>query len=311
MPVLKKINLEKDFTIYPNKLCQNEKMSYEAKGLLVELLSRPDNWQINKAQLERETAKRDKITRIIKELTDLKHLYLHTELDPISKQFVDRYYIASIVPLEKEEFKKYIINLKANDPRYGEADAGNSPDTGFPSEGKPLEGETPQREKPPLQNKDLLQSKDSLQRTYIPEAEKTASVNADVGAKEKKQKEPAYRCNGYSWNNVHKDCEGHSVHVEFFKKTHLQDTKVPYADVKADYVNAARMHKIYGCQKLIEFQRRFWQLYRSEYDDVLAKKRLSFGVFISSIPTIIADLNQSDRDFVRREQRFEKKRAVA
>jgi hypothetical protein len=145
----------------------------------------------------------------------------------------------------------------------------------------------------------------------IPEAEKTASVNVAVIPKEKKPKEPAYRCNGYSWDNVHKDCEGHAVHVEMFKKTHLRDTGVPYADVKADYVNAARMHKVYGCQKLIDFQRRFWQLYRSEYDDVLAKKRLSFGVFISSIPTIIADLNQSDRDFVRREQRFDKKRAVA
>ena len=312
MPILKKISLDKDYIILPNKLCQSLKMSYEAKGLLFELLSRPENWKINKTQLERESAKRDKITRIIKELTDLKYLYLHTELDPETKQFVDRYYVASINPLDKEEFKIYIEQLNPPEPDF--PPEGYSPDTAFPSEGKPLGGESPETGKHPLQNIDSLKKTDSLESTY-PEAEKIASENGANGAL-KKEKKKAYFCEEEFFIR-HKlmRCQSHGLHVQLFKDQHLLETDDPYAEKTGDFVQAARMHRVYGCQKLIKFQRKFWQLYRGDDEDSLAKKRLSFTVFISMIPSIIASINQQDRELTDPEERkfkpWESKRKAA
>lgn len=55
-------------------LAQDERLSYEAKGLLVELLSRPPNWEVQPEQLARPGCKRDKVYRILAELHKLGYL---------------------------------------------------------------------------------------------------------------------------------------------------------------------------------------------------------------------------------------------
>jgi hypothetical protein len=51
-------------------------LSFEAKGLLVELLSRPENWTIHKSQFNRRSAGRHKINRIFAELRNAGYLQI-------------------------------------------------------------------------------------------------------------------------------------------------------------------------------------------------------------------------------------------
>jgi len=64
-------NKRDNFTILPNSTLQNVRLSWEARGLLAYLLSLPANWQIHMSELvERAPSGKDKLTRIVKELTE-------------------------------------------------------------------------------------------------------------------------------------------------------------------------------------------------------------------------------------------------
>lgn len=89
MPVLKIIK-NKDFVTMTNILAQNPDMSYEAKGLLLELLSRPNDWKIKKEQFIRKHAGETKITRIFKELQEKNYVYLCTILTGDGKRIKTR-----------------------------------------------------------------------------------------------------------------------------------------------------------------------------------------------------------------------------
>lgn len=78
MSIIKK-KTQHNFTIITNDICQREDLSYEAKGVLLELLSRPDDWVVYKAQLERYHTGKTKLTRIFKELQDLGYMKIVTK----------------------------------------------------------------------------------------------------------------------------------------------------------------------------------------------------------------------------------------
>jgi hypothetical protein len=66
---IKRSKHERNFLTIHNSLAQNSALSYEARGLLIELLSRPDDWEVNIANLKVEgKAGRQKVIRIINEL---------------------------------------------------------------------------------------------------------------------------------------------------------------------------------------------------------------------------------------------------
>lgn len=67
-----KANVCNQFTQVPNDTLQDSSITFEAKGLLVMILSLPSNWEIHKEWLQKQSPKcgRDKLTRLIKELTD-------------------------------------------------------------------------------------------------------------------------------------------------------------------------------------------------------------------------------------------------
>ena len=85
MPILKRIKFEKNFVDVPNEIAQSEELTYEAKGLLMELLSRPDNWEIHKNQLVRKHTRITKINRIIEELKKNKYIAIFDKRDIITK----------------------------------------------------------------------------------------------------------------------------------------------------------------------------------------------------------------------------------
>lgn len=62
--------IKNKFTLVPNSIAQDENLSYEARGVLIELLSRPNNWVVRKSQLLISSCKYTKLSRIFKELKD-------------------------------------------------------------------------------------------------------------------------------------------------------------------------------------------------------------------------------------------------
>lgn len=70
--------LRKNFTILPNTTLNDTRLSWEARGLLAHLLSKPDHWKvIVKALVKESPAGRDAIYTILKELE--KHGYITNE----------------------------------------------------------------------------------------------------------------------------------------------------------------------------------------------------------------------------------------
>ncbi len=60
---------EKDFLIVTNATVQDERLSWEARGLLVYLLSLPPNWEIRVSHLQKQgSAGRDALRRMLREL---------------------------------------------------------------------------------------------------------------------------------------------------------------------------------------------------------------------------------------------------
>lgn len=67
-----KARLSDQYTKIPNETLQDTSLSFEAKGLLVLILSLPENWEIHKSWLQKQAQKcgQDKLKRLLKELTD-------------------------------------------------------------------------------------------------------------------------------------------------------------------------------------------------------------------------------------------------
>lgn len=67
-----KADIKADYTVIPNALAQDKRLSFEARGLLVLLLSMPANWHINKSWVEEQSGNcgRDKTNRLFRELQE-------------------------------------------------------------------------------------------------------------------------------------------------------------------------------------------------------------------------------------------------
>jgi hypothetical protein len=65
-------NPETGFTVLANAFLQDPRLSYETKGLLAELLSRPDDWEIRAENIVKSgKAGRDKVWRMLREAEEL------------------------------------------------------------------------------------------------------------------------------------------------------------------------------------------------------------------------------------------------
>jgi len=71
-----KAKVQSEFAQIPNSTAQDSRLSFEARGLLVMMLSMPDTWVIHKEWLIKQSPKcgRDKMTRLLKELIDLGYM---------------------------------------------------------------------------------------------------------------------------------------------------------------------------------------------------------------------------------------------
>jgi hypothetical protein len=112
MPILKNIKKEKDFVQIHNTLARKEDLTYEAKGLLLELLSRPANWVIRKKQLIRSHTKEAKITRILKELQSKKYFRIFQIRNGNNQRIEDRIWVVSEEPKTEKEWSLILENLR-------------------------------------------------------------------------------------------------------------------------------------------------------------------------------------------------------
>lgn len=67
-----KANLSANFVVVPNSAAQDKSLSWEARGVLVFMLSMPNDWAMHRSWLQEqcESCGRDKLVRILKELED-------------------------------------------------------------------------------------------------------------------------------------------------------------------------------------------------------------------------------------------------
>lgn len=64
-----------EFTVLPNPTIRDQRLSLDALGLLVKLISRPPNWEVRPYQLQKECSiGRDKLRRLLCELEDSGYL---------------------------------------------------------------------------------------------------------------------------------------------------------------------------------------------------------------------------------------------
>ena len=63
------------WTVIDNRILEDASLSWDARGLMAYLLSKPDKWQVNVVHLERQSqAGRSKVRRILRELSDAGYL---------------------------------------------------------------------------------------------------------------------------------------------------------------------------------------------------------------------------------------------
>lgn len=93
----KAYGLEKDYFILRNKDVQRDDLSYEARGMLAYLISLPADWEIRVTNLEIESAGREKVRRILKELIEAGYLALVKNHDE-KGHFIGSHYEAFAIP---------------------------------------------------------------------------------------------------------------------------------------------------------------------------------------------------------------------
>lgn len=81
-----KAKVDSKYTVIPNELLHDGRLSFEAKGLLCLLLSLPEDWKVNKEWIiNQSNAGRDKVTRMLRELQDANYVLKVTTHDKSGK----------------------------------------------------------------------------------------------------------------------------------------------------------------------------------------------------------------------------------
>lgn len=86
MSIIRSPRPERGFTIVSNDVAQDARLSMRALGLLVRLLSRPDNWETNSETLAREFGVgRDQMQGVLRELSSFGYMSLVKHRHPDGK----------------------------------------------------------------------------------------------------------------------------------------------------------------------------------------------------------------------------------
>ena len=77
-----------NFAVIPNSIANDRRLKFEELGLLIYLLSKPDDWSVHVNELKkRGKVGRDKIYKILKRLVELRYMHRVRTKDPKTGQF--------------------------------------------------------------------------------------------------------------------------------------------------------------------------------------------------------------------------------
>lgn len=126
-----KARLDSNYVIISNKTAQDNRLSFEARGVLAMLLSMPDDWSVNVSWIQKQsTAGRDKVNRIIKELIDCGYMRKDQPRNQQGKFTSQDYFV------------------------YPESETAEElPANGLPVNGLPVNGKTPTTKETSLESK--------------------------------------------------------------------------------------------------------------------------------------------------------------
>jgi len=97
----------------PNALTQNEQLSYEARGVLLDILSRGEGWDFSMHNMIQPYCKQTMISRIFHELEQNGYICCWTLRG--QGKIIGKYWVACEFPVTKEEFKEFILTDKTLD----------------------------------------------------------------------------------------------------------------------------------------------------------------------------------------------------
>jgi hypothetical protein len=111
MSIIRSARKERDFAILANSVLQDSRLSMRALGLLVRLLSRPDNWETNSEVLAREfNCGREQMRAVLGELRDSGYMQL------VKSQDAKGHWSSRWMVLEEPEM---------HNPKSGQPETGN------------------------------------------------------------------------------------------------------------------------------------------------------------------------------------------
>ena len=126
-----KAQLDSEYQVLSNKTAQDNRLSFEARGMLVLLLSMPADWSVNVSWLQKQSkAGRDKVNRIIAELIECGYMRKDQPRNQQGKFTSQDYFV------------------------YSESETATElPANGFPVNGLPANGKTPTTKETSLESK--------------------------------------------------------------------------------------------------------------------------------------------------------------
>ena len=142
---------EDTFTVVDNEILQPCKLSFDARGLLCTLLSKPDDWSMNVKDLENETqgcrkhSKSDALYAMLKELKEAGYVIMERKATGEVDYFVyDTPRLVATAKIDNDTTK--ILNQ--NEVEEVKSPIGKIPNRENPKQGKSLTGKIPNGENP-------------------------------------------------------------------------------------------------------------------------------------------------------------------
>jgi len=115
--VILRTKVSENYTLFSNNLLRDRTISYEARGILIELLSYPSDWKIQKKHFVTSHTKRDKIFRIFNELENAG--YICSQYRDDLRQYE---WIITDKPTLQKSRKIRHKNKKAENKKVGKSD---------------------------------------------------------------------------------------------------------------------------------------------------------------------------------------------
>lgn len=114
---------KKSYTVIANSLAQNNSLSLRARGLMLYLLSLPDDWEIHVNHLVKIMKEgREQITAIVQELKEAKYIHHH------KMGFKDGWqYFVFDAPTQDDAFKEFLRTIRVSEEFANPNYSGNTP----------------------------------------------------------------------------------------------------------------------------------------------------------------------------------------